>query len=96
MQGIEFEEEKDATATTAKVLPHEKIERPSAMLQILEILGVSDKSTGNLILLGVATIFLVIAFFLYARVLRDSVPPQQSVEQISAQLKVMREMQAIQ
>lgn len=96
MQGIEFEGEKNTGDFPMKVSLHEKHDRPSWALQILEILGIADKSTGNLILLGVATIFLGITFFLYAGILGDSVPSQQNVEQISAQLKVMREMQSIQ
>lgn len=94
MQGIEFEEDNDFRGLKVRTVPS-SIEKPSFIMNLLEKFGIADKTTANFILLGIAMVFFGITIFLYAGILGENVPSRQSAEQITAQLKAMREMQGI-
>lgn len=65
MQGIEFEAEKDDTASSSSQ-HREPFQRSSMMTQWLMRLGIVDVATANYILLGIAGLFFGIAVFIYA------------------------------
>ena len=71
MQGIEFEDDGNYNGlqTRASQVP---VGKPSFMMRLLAKAGIIDKTTANLILLGLALIFFGITIFLYASAL--SVP----------------------
>lgn len=94
MQGIEFEEDKNFQGSNVAT-PPDTIEKKGFIIDFLAKAGITDKSTANLILLGVAAIFFGITIFLYAGILGENIPPKQSVAQIEAQARVMREMMGI-
>ena len=66
------------------------------MFTILQKMGIADKATANFALLAVAMFFLGVTIFLYAGILGENVPSEQSVQQITEQTRAMREMQGIQ
>lgn len=94
MQGIEFEEDKNYQGLKAQTLSTPAIKQ-GFIMKLLEKAGVSDKSTANFILLGVAAIFFGITIYLYAGILGENVPAKQSAEEIMAHQKAMREMMGI-
>lgn len=94
MQGIEFEEDKDYRGLKVKTLAT-PLKKQSLMMGILEKAGVADKSTANLILLGIAAFFFGITIFLYAGILGDSANSVLSSEQLATQQRVMKEMLGI-
>ena len=94
MQGIEFEEEKSFN-TPPIVHSKEPTGRPSLILGLLIKIGVSDRTTANIILLGIALVFFGITIFLYAGILGNSMPSKQSADQIAVQARALREMPGI-
>lgn len=94
MQGIEFEEDKNYQGLKAKTFSSPSRSK-SAMMELLEKAGITDKATANLILLGITAFFFGITIFLYAGILGDSANSVLSSEQMAAQQKVMREMMGI-
>lgn len=67
MQGIDFEDDRNFSGISSQV-PTQSME-PSFMMGILAKIGVADKTTANLILLGVAAMGLGVTIFLYASAL---------------------------
>lgn len=93
MQGIEFEDDRTYGGLSTKAqIP---VGKPSWMLRMLYAMGISDKTTANFILLGVAMVLFGFAIFTYAGILGKSTPKAQDVQQIAAQLKALHEMQGI-
>lgn len=94
MQGIEFEEDKNYQG-----LKVETLSAPSArggfIIKLLAKVGIEDKSTANIILLGIVAIFFGITIYIYAGVLGGNVPTKQSAEAIMSQQKAMKEMMGI-
>lgn len=68
MQGIEFEEDKDYQGLKAKTFENVSAKQGSIM-KIMERIGFADKSTANLVLLGLVALLFGTAIFLYAGIL---------------------------
>ncbi len=94
MQGIEFEEDKDFSGLKAKAI-EPTVTRQGFIMKFLEKGGISDKTTGNFILLGISMIFFGVAIFLYAGLFGKNIPSKENTQQITAQLRVLKEMQRI-
>lgn len=94
MQGIEFEDEKDLGIVSA-VGAQTPEGKPSFMVSLLEKTGVTDKSTANLILLVIAIVLFGITIFLYSGLSNTKDSPRRTTEEITAQLKAIREMQLV-
>lgn len=69
MQGIDFEDDRNFSGISSQV-PAQSAE-PSFMMGVLAKIGVMDKTTANLVLLGVAAIGLGVTIFLYAGALGE-------------------------
>lgn len=90
MQGIEFEEDKDLRELQLKAVSG-STEKPSFVMKLLEKVGVTDKRTANIILLGIAIIFFSITIYLYSGLLESNTPSKRlTPEQIQAQLRLMQ------
>ncbi len=68
MQGIEFEEDKDHQGLKAKTFETVSVKQGSIM-RLMERIGFTDKSTANLVLLGIVALLFGAAIFLYAGIL---------------------------
>ena len=95
MQGTEFEDDKNFSGLSSRASQF-STEKPSFMFTILQKMGIADKATANFVLLAVAMFFLCVTIFLYSGILGENVPSEQSVQQITEQIRAMREMQGIQ
>lgn len=68
MQGIEFEEDKSFSASSTGA--EQVYERKTGFITgLLLKIGIVDKTTANLILLGLAVIFFGIAIFIFAGII---------------------------
>jgi len=90
MQGIDFEENNEASGLSMKT-PEVHVEKSSFTIKLLEKVGVRDKASKNIILIGIAVICLGITIFIYARILNGGSSTQQTPEQIQARIKMMQE-----
>lgn len=87
MEGIEFEENREYRGLSTKASQVSE-RKPSFMMRLLGRAGIVDKTTANLILLGVALIFFGITIFLYASAL--SMPQKNWALDIKAGLEEQR------
>ena len=94
MQGIEFEEDKNL-AGLKPVAYQTPATRNGIILKLVEKAGIEDKTTANVILLGIAAIFFGITIYLYAGILGNNAPVKLTQEQIAEQQRVMKEMMGI-
>lgn len=94
MQGIEFEEDNNLQGLKAQTVST-PVAKDGFIIRLLAKAGIADKSTANLILLGIAAIFFGITIYLYAGILGENVPSKQSAEELMTQQKAMKEMMGI-
>ena len=94
MQGIEFEEDRNFQDIKVKTLT-ESPAKQGFIIDLLAKAGIADKSTADIVLLGIAAIFFGITIFLYAGILGNNAPVRLTQEQIAEQQRVMKEMMGI-
>lgn len=70
MQGIEFEEDKDYQGLKAKTIANAPAKQ-GFIMKTMERIGFADKSTANLVLLGLVALLFGTAIFLYAGILTE-------------------------